>query len=226
MQIVILAAGEGKRMRPLTEHVPKPMLKIDGKTIIEHILAVLPQDVDEVILVVGYLKESIMDYFGDFFEGRRIRYVVQEKPLGTGHALFECQKLLSGRFMVMMADDLHSSRDITALLGAGDNGILVKAVAGTFTGGKMVMNESQELTAVLEGTHTEGQGYVNAAVYVLTPEIFNYPLVAIKDGAEFGLPQTIVTMARTTPVKLVPSHDWTQITDAADFARVTASLQK
>lgn len=223
MQIVILAAGEGKRMRPLTEHVPKPMLVISGKTIIEHILSALPDEVDEIILVVGYLKEQIIEYFGDTFEGRRVRYVIQDKPLGTGHALFACKDLLHDRFMVMMADDLHTREDINALLGAGDNAILVSEVHGTFTGGEMIMNERHELIGVEEGTHTSASAFVNAAVYVLTTDIFKYDLVAIKQGAEYGLPQTIVSMAKDIPVKLVRCSGWVQITDAADFNRVTSS---
>ena len=72
MQAVILVAGKGTRMRGLTEAVPKPMLPLCGEPILAHKLRHLPEAIDEVVLVTGYLAPVIEDYFGTQWDGRRI----------------------------------------------------------------------------------------------------------------------------------------------------------
>ena len=88
MQCVILAAGKGTRMRPLTEHTPKPLIKVCGKPILQHIVEALPAEIDELILVVGYLEEQIRTFCGAEFCGRKVKYVTQGNSAGgTGDAL-------------------------------------------------------------------------------------------------------------------------------------------
>src|SRR3989344_4229672 len=113
MKTIILAAGEGVRMKPLTNNTPKPMLKVSGKPILEHILNDLPEKVDEIILVVGYLKEQIINYFGDRFGRFKMNYVIQNGKLGTYHALELCKNLINEKekFLLLYADDLHGSEN-------------------------------------------------------------------------------------------------------------------
>ena len=92
MKAVILAAGEGKRLRPFTETMPKVMLPVANKPILEYIIdAAKKSGIDEIIIVVGYKKEVIMDYFKNY-EDMKITYVVQNKQLGTAHALLKAKK--------------------------------------------------------------------------------------------------------------------------------------
>ncbi len=103
MQAIILAAGEGTRMYPLTRHVPKPLVRVNGKggvrkSLVEHNIDLLPEEVTELIFVVGYLKEQIINYFGDEFNGRKVIYVDQKKPLGTGHAISLVHKHIKSLF--------------------------------------------------------------------------------------------------------------------------------
>lgn len=112
MQAVILAAGVGIRMRPLTETVPKPLLKVAGKPLIEYTLAALPNEIDEVIIVIGYLGEQIIKHFGESFDGKKIRYVKQKNLEGTARALFEAREFITDRFLVLMSDDIYSKNDI------------------------------------------------------------------------------------------------------------------
>ena len=87
MKAVILAAGEGRRLRPFTETMPKVMLPIANKPILEYVFDALKKaGINDIILVVGYKKECIMECFKDY-EGLNISYVFQDKQLGTAHAL-------------------------------------------------------------------------------------------------------------------------------------------
>jgi len=219
MQAIILAAGEGTRMRPLTNFVPKPMVRFMGadgvrRNLVEHNLGLLPKEVDELIFVVGYLKEQIINHFGDEFNGRKVRYVVQDKPLGTGHAVSLAQQYIKGRFLVMMSDDLYCKADIDAVIEAGKSAILVQKVQGEFSGGNVELDIEGNLLGIAEGMHDGG--FINAALYAITPEYLEYPMAAIKNGAEYGLPQTLVVMAQDTKVKVIEATWWQQITDMDD----------
>ena len=87
MKAVVLAAGEGKRLRPFTETMPKVMLPVGNKPILEHVFDSLKKaGINEIIVVVGYKKEVIMEYFKDYND-IKLTYVTQEKQLGTAHAL-------------------------------------------------------------------------------------------------------------------------------------------
>lgn len=226
MQVVILAAGKGTRMRPLTLHVPKPMVRVLGKNFIEHNLKQLPKEVDELIIVVGYLSEQIMNHFGDEFEGRKVTYVRQDKLLGTGHALFACQKYIKGKFMVLMADDMYSLKDLKKCLKAGDNVMMVKKVRGKFQGGNIITDKKGNLLEIKEGTHNSKESFVNTAAYVLTPDIFKYKLEKIKNSKEYGLPQTIVKMSLDYPVKIVEAEDWHQVSSVEDLKKIEKVLKK
>src|SRR3989344_7669374 len=112
MQAVILAAGRGKRMNHLTSGTPKPLIRVAGKNLIEHKLDILPSEIDEVIIVVGYLGDQIEDDFGDFYGDKKIIYVDQGDLNGTAGALWQAKPLLGERFIVMMGDDIYGRDEI------------------------------------------------------------------------------------------------------------------
>jgi len=83
MKAIILAAGEGTRLRPFSNTKPKPMIKIFGKPILEHNIEKIYQSVDEIIIVVKYKKEVIQNYFQDNYKGTKITYQEQNEQKGT-----------------------------------------------------------------------------------------------------------------------------------------------
>ena len=85
-----MVAGLGTRLRPLTHNVPKSMIRVAGRPILEWSIDRLPPEIEEVILVVGYRQEQIRQHFGNQWHGRRIRYAEQTEPKGTGHAVHVC----------------------------------------------------------------------------------------------------------------------------------------
>lgn len=108
MQAVILAAGTGTRLRPLTLDRPKPLVHVAGRPILEYIIDALPTEVDEIVLVVGYKREMLKEHFGEEYKGRSIKYVHQWMPAGTAHGLSMAEPFLrDDRFIFMFADDIH-----------------------------------------------------------------------------------------------------------------------
>lgn len=113
MKAVVFAAGEGVRMRPLTLYTPKPLLKYQGKTNLDHIFNLLPQEVDEVILVVKYLADMIKDYCGKNFYGRRIHYVEgSEKGNAIGFMAARSLIGIGERFAVAYGDEVFVGDEI------------------------------------------------------------------------------------------------------------------
>ena len=113
VQAIVLAAGEGTRMRPLTYTKPKVMLPVANKPILHHTIENLVKaGIDEVVLVVGYKEETIREYFGEKFNGVRIRYVRQAKQLGTAHALLSAEHLLDDRFLMLNGDTIVFADEI------------------------------------------------------------------------------------------------------------------
>ncbi len=214
-------------MRPITYHVPKPLVRVVGKSLVEHNLDKLPKQVDELIFVVGYFKEQVMNHFGDEFEGKKVTYVVQKKYLGTAHALDLCKQYIKGRFVVMMSDDVYSKKDFKECL-EHKRAILVKRVYGKSTAGRVICDDDGNMIDILEGTHEDnGNGILaNTNFFVLTPEYFNYDMVAIKDGKEYGLPQTVVKMSKDYPVKIVEASEWMKIDDMSDLKIFERELRK
>ncbi len=107
MYAVILAAGRSTRTYPLTLTRPKALLPVANRPILEWNLLSLSGLVDRAVIVVGYMKDMIMERFGSSFEGIKIEYAEQGEQLGTAHALLSAENFVSGRFLVMMGDDLY-----------------------------------------------------------------------------------------------------------------------
>ena len=116
MQAVILAAGLGTRLRPITLTTPKPLLKIDDKTIIEHTLSSLPSGIDEIFIVVNYLRDQIRTHLGEQWNRIPIHYIVQDPLNGTGGAMMLLRNRLQDRFLVVNGDDLYAKEDLEMMM--------------------------------------------------------------------------------------------------------------
>ncbi|OGN27520.1 MAG: hypothetical protein A3A33_04845 [Candidatus Yanofskybacteria bacterium RIFCSPLOWO2_01_FULL_49_25] len=117
MQAIIAAAGEGVRMRPLTLTKPKPLIEVLGKPLLQWIIEALPERVNEVIIVVGYLGQQIIDFCGDEFCGKKIIYVWQREKTGTARAVQLCKPHLKpGTFLFLNADDIINAESLERAL--------------------------------------------------------------------------------------------------------------
>ena len=106
MKAVVMAGGEGSRLRPLTVTRPKPMAPIVGRPVMEHILMLLKQHgIRDVVVTVQYMASAIEDYFGDGSQlGMRISYSREESPLGTAGSVKNAEELLTEPFLVISGD--------------------------------------------------------------------------------------------------------------------------
>jgi len=127
-QAIILAAGEGQRLRPFTAAKPKVMLPVANKPILEYVVRALAENnIRDVILIIGYRKDKVMNHFGngrDF--GVRIRYVEQRQQLGTAHALKQAESLAAEEFLVISGDNIVDESTVAAALAAEKNSLLYK----------------------------------------------------------------------------------------------------
>ena len=109
MKAMILAAGYGKRLAPLTNDLPKPLLKVGDKTLIEHNIETLSKyGVKEIVINVSYLGQQIIDFLKDKFPNLKISFLLEEKPLGTGGGIVNALSYFEKPFIVMNADIFHS----------------------------------------------------------------------------------------------------------------------
>jgi len=110
MQAVVLAAGEGTRLRPLTEDKPKALVEVDGRPILSHCFdRLIELDADELLVVVGYKKERIIDFYGDDYGGVPITYTHQREPKGLAHALLCVEEHVDDDFMLMLGDNVFEA---------------------------------------------------------------------------------------------------------------------
>ena len=230
MQAVILAAGHGTRMEELTHSVPKPMLDVAGKPLLEYKLDVLPEDIDEVVIIIGYLGNIIRGYFGSRYNDRRIVYVEQKEMNGTAGALWVAQPLLHDRFLVMMGDDIYSREDIEACIAPGNVWRLaVQQSAEMHRAGDVQLDADANIAAIIEGDKRTEPGLASTNMFLLDMRLFSCPLVPKQQGSlEWGLPQTVVAGAKQLGIVFEPvfTDKWIQITSPKDLAHAAEMLKK
>jgi UDP-N-acetylglucosamine diphosphorylase / glucose-1-phosphate thymidylyltransferase / UDP-N-acetylgalactosamine diphosphorylase / glucosamine-1-phosphate N-acetyltransferase / galactosamine-1-phosphate N-acetyltransferase len=144
MKAIILAAGRGSRLAPLTVNIPKPSLVVADKRIIEHNLDQLNGLIDEAVIIVGYKSESIKNYIGENFKGIKITYVFQKKCLGTGHAANLALDYVGDEFIIMNGDDLYESGDIKKCIKKNPC-VLVKEVEDPSVFGQFLLKKERLL---------------------------------------------------------------------------------
>lgn len=150
MHLVIMAAGEGSRMRPFTDTTPKPLIQICGKTIIEHNIEPIIELFEEIYLIVKYKKECFIEYFGDTYKWKKIHYIEQGEQAGTGAAILSLDGNIEGDFIVISGDDIYSSDDIVNLTKQPGYATLVKQVENPELFGIFTCDTNWKATGIVE----------------------------------------------------------------------------
>lgn len=216
MQAVILAAGEGRRLRPLTNEIPKPMVVVRGRPILEYTLSILPEAIDEVILVIGYQGDKIKNYFGHSFGHFKLLYTEQPRPKGTGDAIDRAKPFLKeDYFFLLYADDLYHPEDLKLCL-KDSPALLVKETKNPERFGVCLIDQTNYLMDILEKQKNPPTTLANIGVYFLNQEIFKVPKVLLPNG-EFNLPVQIGNWAKQRPIKVIKARFWHPIAYPEDL---------
>jgi mannose-1-phosphate guanylyltransferase len=175
LKAVILAGGMGKRLRPLTNDRPKPMIEICNLPIIEWQIKWLQKfGISEIIILVGHLKEKIMSHLGDGLKfGLNIRYIDEVKPLGTGGALKNAKNMIlengHNTFFVINGDILTDINPLK-LMQVGEHVIALVPLRSTFG----IVETDQNMVSQFVEKPTIGNKWINAGVYYFSTDLFRY----------------------------------------------------
>lgn len=212
---VILAAGEGRRLEPLTNRRPKPMLPVGDKPLVEHtMLAAKDAGITEFVFVVGYERDRIQTHFGDGDRwGVSISYAVQRKQLGTAHALNAASELVGDRFVVLNGDRIIEPSIVSQVCETIDRGTATAAVAVTRLSNAssygVVGLDGDRVTNIVEKPTESTSDIINAGVYAFDRSIFE-AIDQIDSGVdgEYKLTDAINALADEQSVAAVRYDGW------------------
>lgn len=176
-QAIILAAGEGQRLRPFTAGRPKVMLKVGGKPLLEYVIqAVSDNGIRDVVIVTGYHREQILDYFGGGAAwGIDIHYVVQEQQAGTAHALAQAAGWADDEFLILPGDHFIDGRTIKDICHADSPALLTALVpeADTVRYGVLELVDGM-VRSVVEKPREPCCAPVSTGIFAFDRSVFDY----------------------------------------------------
>jgi len=176
MKAVVLVAGKGTRMEPLTSDCPKVMLQVTNKPILEHILnSAIQAGIEGFVFITGYLEQQIREYFGDGSKwGVSIDYVQQKEQLGTANAIGYAKGHVEEAFLVLNGDMLIGQEDLKALLSRTEEAVIcVKEVENPSDFGVLEV-ENNKVVRIIEKPKNPPTKLANAGVYLFRESIFDF----------------------------------------------------
>lgn len=223
MQCVLLCAGPGKRLRPITEHIPKPLVKVAGKPILDYIVEALPDNIDQLILVVGYRQEQIRQHCGENFCGREVKYVEQENHTGgTGEALLCAKDLINGKFLFMYADDIHGQEALKQVT-QEDHAMLATYSDHPGRYGVLEIDEEDNLVDIAEKPERPKSNLINIGGFVVGKVLLDYEAKKNTNG-EVYVTDMLTAYAKDYPVKVIKQELWLPIGCPEDIEKAEKKL--
>lgn len=182
MKAVVMAGGEGTRLRPLTSNRPKPLVPIVNKPVMEHVLLLLKKHgITDIIVTLHFMADEIVNYFGDgSFWDMHITYSIEDEPLGTAGSVKNTANRLNETFLIISADALTDINLTEAIKyhkekGAFSTIVLTRAV-NPLDYGVVITREDGSIRRFLEkpGWKDVFSDTINTGIYIFEPEIFNF----------------------------------------------------
>lgn len=227
MKAIVLAAGQGIRMRPLTEVLPKPLLTIGRLTILDHLVSKFPKEINELIIVVRHLGDKIKNYVGQEFYGRPVKFVQQpENVNGTYAAVKCCEKLLKPkeRFFVFYADDLISKKAIKDCL-KYQYAIVASEIVEPHRFGVLQLNADGALAGIIEKPEKPIGNLVLTNTLFLDKKILQFEPKVNANGEQY-LTHALCDLAKIEKVQVVKTADWLPIGYPEDLKKAEKFLKK
>ena len=211
MDAIILAAGKGTRLQPHTLTIPKPLLKVQGRPILDWIIGALPP-IDRLVVVVNYLAEQIERYLHEQTHIRNWVTVQQAVPRGTGDALMSCKSAVSAndRVMVLNGDDLIGRSDL-AKLAQVPMGILAHPVQTPESFGIIFRNPDGTLKQIVEKPKgLPAPQLANIGGYMFPGDVFNLTL-PLSPRNEYEITDAVSQLAMRGGFQVVEAGYWLPI---------------
>lgn len=226
MQCVVLAAGEGKRMRPLTARRPKVMLPVANRPMMEHlVLAARDAGITEFIFVVGYGEREVRNHFGNGERfGIHVAYAPQRQQAGTADALRSAQNLVTGPFLAMNGDMILDSTDVARMIDAPAPAMGTSTTdhPGDFG---VVLVENGRVISLEEKSKHPKSNIINAGAYAFTLEIFDLLAgVGVSARGELELTDALGVLIARHELGAVPFSTWMDIGYPWDLLDANAAL--
>ena len=231
MKAVVMAGGEGSRLRPLTVGRPKPMVPIVNKPVLGHILDLLKHHgILDVVITLQYLPTAIQDYFGDGSSlGMLLTYAVEESPLGTAGGVKNAARHLDDTFLVISGDAL-TDFDLHAMLDFHRNAqslatLALYSVKDPQQYGVVITDEAGRISQFLEKPDWGSviSDRVNTGIYVLEPEILDY--IPDEQAFDFSTDLFPQLLAEKRPLfGYVAEGYWCDIGDITEYMRANADM--
>lgn len=227
---VVLAAGEGIRLRPLTANRPKPMLPAGTRPILEYVLnALIDAGIDEIHLVVGYQANRVRSHFGSSYRDVPLTYHTQENQLGSGHALLQARNGPSGSFLLVNGDQIIDHRIVEAVSTAHDTASATLAVVEgpeAVDYGAVDLN-GNKITKLIEQPAAGEFRLFNAGVYAFTQQIFDTLETLSTDRGELPLTdgiEQLIADTNHTVGGVRTDHFWMDATHPWDLLSLSQEL--
>lgn len=171
-EAIILAGGLGTRLGVLTENTPKPMIEVNGKPFLEHLLIYLEkQGIRRVIMSVGYLSEKITSFFGSRYGALTLKYSIEEEPLGTGGAIWLSKEMIVGEKVLILNGDSYLDVDLLSMYNFhidsnSEITLALKNQRNIESFGMVTVAENGRIKSFCEKQNS-GQGTINCGVYLV-----------------------------------------------------------
>jgi UDP-N-acetylglucosamine diphosphorylase/glucosamine-1-phosphate N-acetyltransferase len=176
MKAVVLVAGKGTRMEPLTSDCPKVMLQVANRPVLEHILnSAVEAGIEGFVFITGYLEEQIKAHFGDGSKwGVSIDYVLQKEQLGTANAIGYARGHVKGAFLVLNGDMLIGQQDLKALISRQEEAVICVKEVGNPSDFGVLETENGKVIRIIEKSKNPPTNLANAGIYLFRESIFDF----------------------------------------------------
>jgi bifunctional UDP-N-acetylglucosamine pyrophosphorylase/glucosamine-1-phosphate N-acetyltransferase len=210
MKAVILAAGQGTRIRPLSESTPKPMLPVGDRPLAAHTAsAAVDAGAEELVFVVGYERETVTDYFGEEYAGVPVSYAHQEEQAGTADAVNAAGDRLDGPFAVLNGDNLYRPVDVERLFEAGPGVGATRAEHPENYG--VFDTDGDSVTGIVEKPDDPPSNLVNVGAYAFPEEASEWLSVSKSERGEREITDVLAKVIAEYDVTPVEFDRWMDV---------------